>query len=96
MARLLAFLIASTISLSAIQAASADEYVSGFTRKDGTFVQPHMRSTPDSSYNNNWSVSPNVNPFTGQQGRREPTANDRAPQPIFGGQKSCPVGVFVC
>lgn len=60
--------------------ASADAYVKGYHRKDGTYVQPHYRSSPDRSYNNNWSVSPNVNPYTGQQGTRQPTWNDRAPQ----------------
>lgn len=57
----------------------ADVYVPGYTRNDGTYVQPHYRSSPDSSYNNNWSVSPNVNPYTGQQGTLSPTYNDRAP-----------------
>ncbi len=58
---------------------SADEAVRGYYRKDGTYVAPHYRSSPDSSYNNNWSTSPNVNPYTGKQGTRQPTYNDRAP-----------------
>jgi hypothetical protein len=44
--------------------------VQGHIRRDGTFVAPHMRSNPDSSFGNNWSASPNVNPYTGQQGTR--------------------------
>ena len=44
--------------------------VDGYTNRDGTYVVPHMRSSPDSSFHNNWTTSPNVNPFTGQQGTR--------------------------
>ncbi len=38
----------------------------------GTYVAPHFRSTPDASFNNNWSTKPNVNPFTGAVGTRLP------------------------
>ena len=61
--------------------AFADSSVRGYTRKDGTYVAPHYRSSPDRSYNNNWSVNPNVNPHTGQQGTRPPTFDDRPPPP---------------
>src|SRR5204862_189267 len=61
-----------------------DVSVKGYYRRDGTYVQPHMRSTPDSSYNNNWSTYPNVNPYTGQQGTRQPRLYD--PNPGLGGQ----------
>jgi hypothetical protein len=53
-----------------------DVNVKGHLRNDGTYVQPHMRSAPDPSYNNNWSISPNVNPYTGQPGTRQPRLND--------------------
>lgn len=59
--------------------AFSDQYVNGYYKKDGTYVQPHYRSSPDNSYNNNWNVSPNTNPYTGQQGTRSPTYNDRRP-----------------
>jgi hypothetical protein len=63
-----------------------DVHVKGYYRRDGTYVQPHMRSAPDSSYNNNWSTYPNVNPYTGQQGTREPRLYDS--NPGLGGQGS--------
>ena len=44
--------------------------VRGFTRKDGTYVQPHYRSSPDSSFYNNWSTKGNVNPYTGKSGTK--------------------------
>jgi hypothetical protein len=53
-----------------------DVHVRGHYRRDGTYVQPHMRSTPDSSYNNNWSTYPNTNPYTGQQGTHQPRLFD--------------------
>jgi len=59
--------------------AFADTYVRGYTKKNGTYVQPHYRSSPDRSYNNNWSVKPNVNPYTGDRGTRSPTYNDQPP-----------------
>lgn len=59
--------------------ALADTYVKGYQRKNGTYVQPHFRSSPDKSYNNNYSVRPNVNPYTGRRGTRAPTFNNRAP-----------------
>ena len=72
-------LLAFVAFILLIGTAFADVYVRGYTRSDGTYVQPHYRSSPDSSYNNNWSVSPNINPYTGQRGTRSPTWNDQAP-----------------
>ena len=50
--------------------AFADTYVHGYTRSDGTYVQPHYRSSPDGSFHNNWSTKGNTNPYTGEQGNR--------------------------
>lgn len=46
--------------------ADAAVRVRGYYRKDGTYVQPHYRSAPDSSPYNNWSYPGNVNPYTGK------------------------------
>ena len=66
----MAFLIRTFIAClllltAAVPAIADDTYVRGYTRKDGTYVAPHWRSAPDSSYNNNWSTSPNINLHTG-------------------------------
>ena len=42
------------------------------TRKDGTFVQPHQRTAPNSTQRDNFSSKPNSNPYTGKPGTREP------------------------
>lgn len=57
----------------------ADTFVRGYTRKDGTYVAPHWRSSPDSSYNNNWSVEGNRNPYTGKWGTQPRTYDDNYP-----------------
>ena len=71
--------IASSCLVLSTLAASAQVHVDGHIRKDGTYVAPHYRSSPDRSYNNNYGTSPNVNPYTGQQGTSQPTWNDRPP-----------------
>ncbi len=38
--------------------------VRGYYRKNGTYVEPHYRSDPDSSPYNNWSYPGNINPYT--------------------------------
>lgn len=50
--------------------ANADTYVHGYTRRDGTYVQPHYRSNNDGVRDNNWSTQGNINPYTGQQGNK--------------------------
>lgn len=57
----------------------ADEYVSGYTRSNGTYVNGYTRASPDNSYNNNYNVRGNTNPYTGNQGTLSPTYNDRSP-----------------
>ena len=42
--------------------------VSGYTRKDGTYVAPHQRSNRDEARNNNWTTEGNKNPHTGKDG----------------------------
>lgn len=79
MRRFLAFAASLLFLLPAIALARGDVSVHGYYRRNGTYVQPYHRSAPDHSYNNNWSTSPNVNPYTGQEGTRQPTPNDRPP-----------------
>ena len=66
---LLAFLI-SLFGFAGI--ADARVRVKGYYRKNGTYVQPHYRSDPDSSRFNNWSIKGNYNPYTGKRGYTNP------------------------
>jgi hypothetical protein len=53
---------------------SADAQVSvkGYYRSNGTYVQPHVRSSPNNTTSDNWSTKGNVNPHTGKQGTNNP------------------------
>jgi len=50
----------------------AVDYVRGYVRRDGTYVQPHYRSSPDSSRLNNFSTQGNYNPYSGKSGTVDP------------------------
>ena len=49
----------------------ADTRVNGYYRKDGTYVEQHWRSNPNSTTSDNWSTRGNANPYTGQFGTRD-------------------------
>lgn len=70
MKKTLAILILLAIVCSISFSADAAVHVRGYYRSSGTYVQPHYRSNPDGNFNNNWSTSPNVNPYTGSVGTR--------------------------
>lgn len=55
-----------------------DQSVRGYTRQNGTYVQPYHRTTPDNSLYNNYSTQGNINPYTGQMGTVNPYTQ---PQP---------------
>jgi len=63
------FLVFLTLlSLASVEA--RDVAVQGYTRDNGTYVQPHYRSSPNEYKNDNWSTYGNSNPHTGQSGTR--------------------------
>ena len=68
MKRSLTILLAVAIIFLTTLTANADVFVRGHYRSNGTYVQPHYRSNPDGNFYNNWSTSPNVNPYTGSVG----------------------------
>lgn len=87
-------LLAGVVAAGAVHfPAMAQGYnsVSPYVTRDGTYVQPHFRTNPNSSTYDNWSTRGNTNPFTGQPGYTSPTPNygytaPRAPSsPSFGG-----------
>jgi hypothetical protein len=44
--------------------------ISGYTNNYGTYVEPHYRTSPNSTVRDNYSYSGNVNPFTGSIGTK--------------------------
>jgi TPR repeat protein len=63
-------LLGIAILLSLIPDVSAQVKVRGYTRKDGTYVAPHMRSSPNGTKADNWSTRGNINPYTGKEGTK--------------------------
>ena len=63
-------LIAFALFAASIVGALAQTHVHGYYRTDGTYVQPHWRSSPNNTTYDNWSTRGNVNPYTGQVGTR--------------------------
>jgi hypothetical protein len=49
---------------------SSSTHVNGYVKKDGTYVAPHNKSTPDNKFENNWTTKGNDNPTTGASGSR--------------------------
>jgi hypothetical protein len=73
-------------ALLASSAFARDVYVQPHVNRDGTYVQGHYRTAPDSTPFNNYSTQGNVNPYTGQSGTVNPYT---LPQPSYGQQQRC-------
>lgn len=58
---LIAFLFFSVVSFAQVS-------VRGYYRSNGTYVQPHQRTAPNYTRNDNYSTIGNVNPYTGKAG----------------------------
>ena len=65
---LLVALAVSVATLGSAKESQADNYVRGHLRSSGSYVNPHYRSNADGNFWNNYSTSPNVNPYTGRVG----------------------------
>ena len=65
-------LLITLLMLSVTTSTLAGTYVKGYVKKDGTYVEPHYRSSPDSSKFNNYSTEGNVNPYNGKEGHVDP------------------------
>ena len=67
-----------TIMIAAVLLTSAlaqAEYVNGYTKSNGTYVQGYHRTSSDSSTFNNYSTQGNTNPYTGKSGTVNPYKN---------------------
>jgi len=69
------FRLAISIAVVAITVsggAAAQQYVNGYTRSDGTYVNGHYRSEANSTKLDNYSTQGNENPYTGRNGTVDP------------------------
>lgn len=64
--------MACFLVLAFLAEAGAQVRVRGYTRKDGTYVAPHYRSSPNRSRSDNYSARGNYNPYTGAKGTVNP------------------------
>lgn len=51
-------------------------HVKGYYKKNGTYVAPHYRSSPNETTSDNWSTKGNVNPYTGEEGSKSVIRNE--------------------
>ena len=63
---------AALAAIAAASVATADTYVSGYTKKDGTVVQGYYKTDPNNTKTDNYSSKGNVNPYTGKEGTKDP------------------------
>jgi hypothetical protein len=58
--------------------------VPGYIKKNGTYVAPYYKTTQNKTKADNFSTKPNINPYTGKEGRVvNPNPYLIAPQPII-------------
>src|SRR6478672_8511890 len=69
--------------------ASAQVRVSGYVNKNGTYVAPHYRSSPNSTTLDNYSTKGNYNPYTGKAGTKDPYS-PRSASPNYGTYETKP------
>jgi hypothetical protein len=62
----------------------------GYTRSNGTYVEPHMKTNSNSTNQDNFSTVGNTNPYTGKSGSR---AKDYSPEASsYGGGREIHTG----
>lgn len=64
--------LAAACLLAAPVICSAQVRVNGYTKSNGTYVSPYVRSAPDNNPTNNYSYPGNTNPYTGRQATGNP------------------------
>jgi hypothetical protein len=72
--RLTLITLALLVSFADLASAAS---VRGYTRRDGTYVQPHERSAPNSTIRDNYTYPGNYNPNTGRITGGDPFKRDR-------------------
>lgn len=47
----------------------------GYLKRNGTYVAPHYSTAPNRTKSDNWTSKPNVNPYTGKAGTKDPSGH---------------------
>ena len=61
-------IISAILLVLSVVSAQADVWVNGYFNSYGSWVPGYYRTSPDSSFSNNYSSRGNINPYTGQRG----------------------------
>lgn len=61
-----------SFSLATASSVEALQKVKGYTTKNGTYVAPHYKQSPNKSKFDNFSTKGNINPYTGKKGTVNP------------------------
>jgi hypothetical protein len=64
-----AFILAFA-SIANAQSNPNDHYVNGYTRSNGTYVEPHYQTNPNNTTRDNYGTQGNYNPHNGTYGTR--------------------------
>lgn len=73
-------IVLSLVVLVGAVAAAKDHEVRGYVKKDGTYVEPHHRTDPNSTKSDNYSTEGNTNPYTGEKGTKRADSNSSTEQ----------------
>lgn len=79
MKKLLLALVAFSLAFapSLITTDASAKGVKGYTKKSGTYVAPHQRTSPNKTKTDNYSTKGNVNPYTGKAGTKDPSKSKK-------------------
>ena len=66
------FFLITFVVCSMTFAGFAQTHANGYYRSNGIYVQPHTRSSPNSTNHDNYSTQGNANPYTGERGSVAP------------------------
>lgn len=65
-------ILVTSFSLVRAESVDAAQKVKGYTKKNGTYVAPHYKSSPNKSKFDNYSTKGNINPYTSKKGTVSP------------------------
>ncbi|QQG40514.1 MAG: hypothetical protein HYV37_03015 [Candidatus Levyibacteriota bacterium] len=69
---LIVLFLAFSFSLVTASSVEALQKVKGYIKKNGTYVAPHFKSSPNKLKFDNFSAKGNINPFSGKKGTVDP------------------------
>jgi len=93
MKKLMLALVASALI---VPAASAQVHVNGYVNKNGTYVAPYYRSSPNGTTLDNYSTRGNVNPYTGKVGTKDPYSSSSSSYGSTYSQPRTPSCTYSC